>query len=102
MTTERTGRCWKCGKSLSGGEYARSESCPGCDSDTRVCRNCGLYDAKASGGCREPVVEFVSDKTRANFCELFRPGMPEFGGEQDSSSDGVAKSAFDDLFKKKS
>lgn len=102
---ELKGTCYQCGKELSGGDYARSESCPGCDSDTRVCRNCDFYDPTSNSGCHEPAAELVRDKTRANFCEFFRPGKPKQSGstgfKMPGATSGDAKSAFDNLFKKK-
>ncbi|MFH1723386.1 MAG: hypothetical protein ABII00_02070 [Elusimicrobiota bacterium] len=96
------GSCWGCGRELFGADYARSESCPGCDTDTRVCRNCALYDAGCGNDCREERAEVVVDKTRANFCEFFRPNNPEPAGEpRRTSGAGDAKASFEALFKKK-
>jgi len=98
MTEPRAGTCWQCGGRLEGGDYARSESCQKCGSDTRVCRNCQFYAPGRSGECMEPAAEPPKDKTRANFCELFRPGTPK-AAEKDPAVD-KGKAAFEKLFGK--
>jgi len=100
---ELSGSCWKCGKVLSGGDYARSESCSGCDSDTRVCRNCGFYDPSVNNQCQEPQADSILHKDRANFCEFFRPASPKPAGGAGGRSQSLksdTKDAFEALFKK--
>jgi hypothetical protein len=46
----------------------------------------------------EPAAEPPKDKTRANFCELFRPGTPK-AAEKDPAVD-KGKAAFEKLFGK--
>lgn len=76
-----------------------------CHSDLKCCLNCRFFDPSSANQCREPQVDPVLEKDRANFCELFQyrevsalsaPGM---GGSQ--SEKDRAKAAFDSLFKKK-
>ncbi len=98
---ELCGSCWKCGRELQGGEYSRRESCPDCDADTKVCRNCAHYAPTVNEQCREPAAELVAEKAKANFCEYFRPGRPQAAGAEKNQEDGSAKSSFDALFKKK-
>ncbi len=66
-------RCFSCGRELSctDSRPGRSEECPWCGRDVRVCRNCRFYDETAYNECREPLAERVVDKERANFCEYF-------------------------------
>ena len=90
--------CFSCKGQLSSDvKPSRSDVCPSCGSDIRVCRNCGFFDAKAYNGCREPAAERVLHKEKANFCDYFRPG-----GADDSSEGGDAKAgakdALDRLF----
>jgi hypothetical protein len=82
---------------------------------------CRFYDVTAAQSCKEPMVEEVKDKTRANFCELFQPrpdayqpdtpagdGSPEaalaalFGDPQETpvsdQPEGESRQALDDLF----
>ena len=67
--------CWKCGASLAPLTLPlrRLEECPACHAELHVCRMCVDYDTRVAKHCREPIAEEVSDKTRANFCDLFKP-----------------------------
>jgi hypothetical protein len=49
----------------------RSESCPQCRADLRVCLNCSCHDLRAAHQCRERRAEPVAEKDSANFCEYF-------------------------------
>ena len=98
--------CHHCGKDVGiTGPVGRSDSCPFCKSDLKVCLNCRCFDPGASNQCREPHVEWVSDKAKANFCEFFvfvdvhsldsaTPGGARTERDQ-------ARSAFDALFSPK-
>ncbi len=48
------------------------EMCPRCEVFLHSCRNCSLYDETARHECKNPTIEFISDKERGNFCEEFR------------------------------
>lgn len=91
--------CFNCGTSLDKiiAPVARSETCPHCGADVRVCKNCRHYDVKAYNECNEPQAERVLDKERANFCDYF-----SFTGgaakESQPSKEDVLKQ-LDDLFK---
>ena len=98
--------CHRCGKpvDLSAG-LQRTDGCLVCHSDLKCCLNCRFFDPSAANQCREPQVDPVLEKDRANFCELFQfrevstltsSGM---GGGAQSEKDR-AKAAFDSLFKK--
>jgi hypothetical protein len=67
-----TRHCWKCGweRTLSG-QPGRSENCPQCQSDLRVCLNCVSYDVRAAQQCRDRRAEPVFEKHIGNFCEYF-------------------------------
>ena len=67
-----TRHCWKCGWEWTlSGQPGRSESCPQCRSDLRVCLNCVSYDARAAQQCRDRRAEPVFEKQVGNFCEYF-------------------------------
>jgi len=67
-----TRHCWKCGWEWTlSGQPGRSESCPQCRSDLRVCLNCVSYDARAAHQCRDRRAEPVFEKALGNFCEYF-------------------------------
>ena len=67
--------CWKCGASLAALTLplCRLDECPQCRAELHVCRMCVDYDIRVAKHCREPTAEEVSDKTRANFCDHFKP-----------------------------
>ena len=52
-------------------DLGRSESCPRCRSDLRVCLNCVSYDARAAQQCRDRRAEPVFEKHVGTFCEYF-------------------------------
>jgi len=97
--------CHHCGTELRfSGPPGRTQGCTKCHSDLKCCLNCGLFDPSASQQCREPQVELVGEKAKANFCEFFvfretsalgRPGASEGAVTEDR-----ARSAFDALFRK--
>ena len=67
-----TRHCWKCGWEWTlSGQPGRSENCPQCQSDLRVCLNCVSYDVRAAQQCRDRRAEPVSEKHVGNFCEYF-------------------------------
>lgn len=67
--------CWRCGAGLAGlpMPLARYSVCRACNSPLHVCNMCEFYEPKWRTGCREERAEDVSDRTRANFCEYFKP-----------------------------
>ena len=67
--------CWKCGVSLAqlSLPLLRRDECPQCRAELHVCRMCVDYDTHVAKHCREPTAEEVNDKTRANFCDFFKP-----------------------------
>src|SRR4051812_28415811 len=99
MTGLEGGQCWNCSNVLSSLYYGRSDTCPKCGRDTRVCRGCVFYDRASNNECREPQADRVLEKERSNFCDYFRPSSK--GGTAVSSKDQL-KSAAEALFKKKS
>ncbi|MGV6825824.1 MAG: hypothetical protein ACWA5Q_02500 [bacterium] len=89
------GHCWNCGHELTGTDYYRDNHCPGCGKAVHACNNCRYNDPSASSGCREPVADPVSDKTRANFCGYFEPGS--ISGSNTEDKEDLLKAA-EDLF----
>jgi hypothetical protein len=92
--------CHACGKELSVGRtIGRKDVCPHCGVDVRCCLNCAFYDRAAAKSCREPAVELISDKARANFCDYFslakRAAITGAVPAQENT-----RKALDDLFKK--
>ncbi|MBX3732376.1 MAG: hypothetical protein KF791_07245 [Verrucomicrobiae bacterium] len=67
-----TRHCHRCGwewafRDLPG----RSETCPQCRADLRVCLNCAYYDSRSAHQCRDGRADPVEAKEQANFCEYF-------------------------------
>ena len=94
-------QCWKCGASLAALAlpFGRIERCKACDADLHVCRLCREFDPKYPQQCREPTVEEVRDKTRANFCDHYqpRPGAWQPGS---GAATEAARSELEKLFGK--
>ncbi len=67
--------CWKSGASLAALTLPlrRLEECPKCRAELHVCRMCVEYDTHVAKHCREPTAEEVREKTRANFCDFYKP-----------------------------
>ncbi len=101
--------CWKCGTAIQADNpIGRTLTCDTCGLDIRSCRNCRFYSPGSYHDCDERVDEAVTDKERANFCEMFQLN-PVFRknhlGIADKSAEGSparddssARSAFDRLF----
>jgi hypothetical protein len=75
--------CWKCGASLEDLSLPlrRLDECRACGAALHACRLCEFFDPAVAKSCREPVAEEVRDKTRANFCDYFRPRAQAWTGE---------------------
>ena len=97
-------RCWNCAAEVEtrpGVRILSRESCPKCDRDLHVCKNCRFYDPHYHNECRETQAEWVSHKDRANYCDYFEPQLAQDLGSKGGPSAGDVKAAFDNLFKKK-
>jgi hypothetical protein len=57
------------------------------------------YDPAAHNKCREPQAEWVSEREKANFCDLFAPNK-QAGGTAPGKPATDSRNAFDSLFKK--
>ena len=67
-----TRHCWKCGTEYTlSGAPGRSECCPQCNSDLKVCLNCVHHDPRVAEQCRERRADLVHEKHMANYCEYF-------------------------------
>ena len=67
-----TRHCHQCGWEWKlTGQPGRSETCPRCSSDLRVCLNCTYYDPKVAYQCQERRADPVAEKHLANYCEYF-------------------------------
>lgn len=68
---------------------ARSEECPGCRRDGKVCLNCRFYSASAYRECLESEASWVKVKDKGNFCDYFEPA-PAAGMAKASTKDDAA------------
>jgi hypothetical protein len=96
-------QCWKCGASLQALTLPlrRLEECPNptCRAELHVCRMCVDYDLKVAKHCREPTAEEVREKTRANFCDHFKPRPGAYTPPNSAEAD-AARAALEALFRK--
>ena len=94
--------CHHCGRELQvPAKVARTEGCPYCHSDLKVCRNCALHDPAANNQCREPQAEWQTDRDKANFCEFFEFREAKSAAAAGAGGGGGARAAFDALFSDK-
>jgi hypothetical protein len=95
-----TRHCWKCGSEYKlAGSPGRSECCPQCGSDLKVCLNCVSYDPRAAEQCRDRRADLVAEKHLANFCEYFDLMRREFvPPAQEASREARARDALKKLF----
>jgi hypothetical protein len=93
--------CWKCGASLAhlSLPLRRLDECPKCRAELHVCKLCVDYDTQVAKHCREPTAEEVYDKTKANFCDFFKPRAGAYTAPNTSAVD-KAKAELDRLFGK--
>jgi len=61
---------------------------------------CVDYDTRVAKHCREPTAEEVHDKTRANFCDHFKPRSGAYTPPNTAEVDKV-KAELERLFGKK-
>jgi hypothetical protein len=102
INTEAAGlACWKCGASLADLTLPlrRLEECPKCRSELHVCRMCVDYDTSVAKHCREPTAEEVREKTRANFCDFFKPRAGAYAAPNTAEVDR-ARAELEKLFRK--
>ncbi len=91
--------CFRCGTEVPGdGRVPREGACDGCDQDLRCCRNCRFYEPTLNNQCSEPQAEWVSDKERANFCDLFEMADRERSGRGTVSGADAAREHWRKLF----
>jgi ribosome-binding protein aMBF1 (putative translation factor) len=93
--------CWKCGASLAALTLPmrRLDECPKCRAELHVCRMCVEYHTAVAKHCREPTAEEVREKTRANFCDHYKPRGGAYTPPNTSEVD-KARAELDKLFGK--
>ncbi len=92
-------RCYRCGQSLAALSLplSRRDECPQCGFELQVCRMCEYYDPGLPNACAEDDALEVKEKTRANFCDYFKPSSDAYAlAEFDAES--AARASFNALF----
>jgi hypothetical protein len=84
---------------LPAGRVLIRDTCPKCDYDLHVCRNCRFYDPAKHNQCAETQAEWVRDKEASNYCDYFPPNQILSAGKRSMSPEENAKKKFDSLFK---
>ena len=94
--------CWKCGFALADLSLPlrRLDECPKCRAELHVCKMCVDYSTAVAKHCREPTADEVSDKTRANFCDHFKPRAGAYTAPNTTAVD-KAKAELEKLFGKR-
>ncbi|MFA6119048.1 MAG: hypothetical protein WCT85_06745 [Parachlamydiales bacterium] len=65
--------CYKCNKKLNlpSKKISFKETCPFCQADLHVCKNCRHYVIGKPNDCNILNIDLVQDKEKNNFCEDF-------------------------------
>jgi hypothetical protein len=93
-----TRHCHRCGWVWNFRELpGRSETCPQCRADLRVCLNCSFYDPHSAYQCRDRRAEPVDQKDAANFCEYFEFKSRVWAGMSEDSRANAARAALKNL-----
>ena len=90
--------CWKCKKEIKVDSVYRTSECPLCHADLHVCRGCAHYEEGSHYDCKEPSVDLVTDKTKANFCDEFQVNKKLSASSSASDASNKARDAFNALF----
>ncbi len=92
-------RCYRCGQSLAALTLplSRRDECPQCGCELQVCRMCEYYDTRLPNACAEDDALEVKDKTRANFCDYFKPSSDAYAPAE-LGAESAARAGFNALF----
>ena len=92
-------RCYRCGESLAALSLplSRRDECPQCGCELQVCRMCEYYDPGLPNACAEDDALEVKEKTRANFCDYFKPSSDAYAPAEFDAESG-ARASFNALF----
>ena len=86
--------CFKCKKKLDiESKIGFKQTCPFCDHDLHICKNCKFYYPGKPNECIIPNSEFVADREKYNFCEDFK-----FRNDSDKKSSPSIKDIEKKLF----
>lgn len=89
-----TRHCHQCGWNFPRNDQpGRSETCPQCRADLRICLNCTHYDPRVAQQCRERRAEPVHDKQLATYCEYFEMARRDWKAGGANSREDAARDA---------
>ena len=91
--------CQNCGQNIEQETFTRNDICPKCGIYLKSCIQCKNYDPNSYHSCKEPMIEEVSDKNSANFCEYYKPNSTNISNSSYKKKDDVLNE-LDKLFKK--
>lgn len=92
--------CWNCEGKLAENNFGRQDQCPGCQRETRVCKNCFFHDPLCYNECREIQAERIVDKEASNFCDFFKTVHKSAAASRPKKSSGNSpRQAAEALFK---
>lgn len=89
--------CWTCNHPIDvmkGEKISFRAVCDHCGAALHCCQNCKYYKPGAYNDCSVPGTDYVSDRSKNNFCEEF--AIQE---KNTPTKNPKAKNRFDDLFK---
>jgi len=92
-------KCYRCGQALAALSLplSRRDECPQCRVELHVCRMCEFYAPGRPDDCAEDDALEVTEKTRANFCDYFKPTANAYApGEMEAEQ--AARSRLEELF----
>jgi len=71
--------CWKCGKTVSEipVKIGFRATCPHCDIDLHVCKNCRYYAPGKPNDCMVPGTDPIRDREASILCEEFKEKIKE-------------------------
>ena len=91
--------CFKCANEIKlTGIPGRLDECPQCRAELHCCLNCRFFEPPKPNNCMEPEAEYVTDKDRANFCELFQPNTKVVTPKRGTLTGEEARKMFNKLF----
>jgi len=93
-------QCFFCKKIVENiDRVGRRDTCPHCDQDLHICKNCEFFEPTAFNECKESQAERVLEKEASNFCDYFLASNLSDASDRSDPSDD-AKKKLEEMFKK--
>src|SRR5262245_26080520 len=98
-------RCKHCGEKVLDVDLESvgvSATCRKCGAALHSCSQCAHFDTSARFECTQPIPARIPSKKAANDCSFYAPAKTfDLTGSRGAATPDDARSAFDQLFKKK-